>query len=93
MPVFVVITTDVAVGCPFGGEEHGGRVLIYNGQQGVAVQGLMLSQELRAARSRAGSLSGYGFTLRGGQDLDSNQYPGKYAKHISRSLCGVQCSV
>lgn len=91
--MFVVITADVAVGCPFGGEERGGRVLIYNGHQDVAAQGLMLSQELRAARSRAGGLSGYGFTLRGGQDLDNNQYPGKYAKHISRSLCGSQCSV
>lgn len=76
----------MAVGCPFGGEEHGGRVLIYNGHQDVAAQGLMLSQELRAARSRAGALSGYGFTLRGGHDLDKNQYPGKYAKHISQAV-------
>lgn len=91
--VSVVITADVAIGCPFGGEERGGRVLIYNGHHDVAAQGLMLSQELRAARSRAGGLSGYGFTLRGGQDLDNNLYPGKYAKHISRSLCFPQCSV
>lgn len=83
----VVIPTDVAVGCPFGGEEHEGRVLIYNGHQDVAAKGLMLSQELRAARSSAGGLSGYGFTLGGGQDLDNNHYPGKYVKHIS--LCVV----
>uniref|UniRef100_A0A3Q4AHF5 Uncharacterized protein n=1 Tax=Mola mola TaxID=94237 RepID=A0A3Q4AHF5_MOLML len=66
---------DVAVGCPFGGEERGGRVLIFNGNRDVATQGLILSQELKAAWTPSGSLSGYGFTLRGGQDLDNNQYP------------------
>lgn len=66
---------DVAVGCPFGGEERGGRVLIFNGNRDVSTQGLTLSQELRAAGTPSGSLPGYGFTLRGGQDLDNNQYP------------------
>ncbi|XP_076009857.1 integrin alpha-8 [Genypterus blacodes] len=66
---------DVAVGCPFGGEERGGRVLIYNGNRDVTTQGLTLSQELRAAWSPRSSVPGYGFTLRGGQDLDNNQYP------------------
>uniref|UniRef100_A0A3B4XZ78 Integrin subunit alpha 8 n=1 Tax=Seriola lalandi dorsalis TaxID=1841481 RepID=A0A3B4XZ78_SERLL len=69
---------DVAVGCPFGGEERGGRVLIFNGNRDVSTQGLMLSQELRAARSPGGGLPGFGFTVRGGQDMDNNQYPGKY---------------
>uniref|UniRef100_A0A672Y6A8 Uncharacterized protein n=1 Tax=Sphaeramia orbicularis TaxID=375764 RepID=A0A672Y6A8_9TELE len=66
---------DVAVGCPFGGEDRGGRVLIFNGNKDVATQGLTMSQELKAARTPSGSLAGYGFTLRGGQDLDNNQYP------------------
>ncbi|XP_010796153.1 integrin alpha-8 [Notothenia coriiceps] len=70
---------DVAVGCPFGGEDRGGRVLIFNGNRDVVTQGLTLSQELKAAGTPSGSLPGYGFTLRGGQDLDSNQYPGKYS--------------
>uniref|UniRef100_A0A668A9T5 Integrin subunit alpha 8 n=1 Tax=Myripristis murdjan TaxID=586833 RepID=A0A668A9T5_9TELE len=70
---------DVAVGCPFGGEERGGRVLIYNGNRDVTTRGLMLSQELRAAWTPSGSLPGYGFTLRGGRDLDKNQYPGKFS--------------
>uniref|UniRef100_A0A8C4EN12 Integrin, alpha 8 n=1 Tax=Dicentrarchus labrax TaxID=13489 RepID=A0A8C4EN12_DICLA len=70
---------DVAVGCPFGGEDRGGRVLIFNGNRDVSTQSLTLSQELRAARTPSGSLPGYGFTLRGGQDLDNNQYPGKYS--------------
>ncbi|XP_061572724.1 integrin alpha-8 isoform X2 [Cololabis saira] len=66
---------DVAVGCPFGGEDHGGRVLIFNGNRDAATQGLTLSQELRAASTPSGTLPGYGFTLRGEQDLDNNQYP------------------
>ncbi|XP_040923620.1 integrin alpha-8 [Betta splendens] len=66
---------DVAVGCPFGGEERGGRVLIFNGNRDVSARGLTLSQELRAARTPGAGLPGYGFTVRGGQDLDNNQYP------------------
>uniref|UniRef100_A0A8C2ZKZ8 Integrin subunit alpha 8 n=1 Tax=Cyclopterus lumpus TaxID=8103 RepID=A0A8C2ZKZ8_CYCLU len=77
---------DVAVGCPFGGEERGGRVLIFNGNQAVATQGLTLSQELRAAGTPSSSLPGYGFTLRGGQDLDNNQYPGKYSHSTDQSF-------
>uniref|UniRef100_A0A8C7XLN5 Integrin, alpha 8 n=1 Tax=Oryzias sinensis TaxID=183150 RepID=A0A8C7XLN5_9TELE len=66
---------DVAVGCPFGGQDSGGRVLIFNGNKDILAQGLTLSQELKAARTSSGSLPGFGFTLRGGQDLDNNQYP------------------
>ncbi|KAM9309121.1 LOW QUALITY PROTEIN: integrin alpha-8 [Pholidichthys leucotaenia] len=66
---------DVAVGCPFGGENSRGRVLIFNGNRDVDTQGLTLSQELRAARMSSNSLPGFGFTLRGGQDVDNNQYP------------------
>uniref|UniRef100_A0A3P9M956 Integrin subunit alpha 8 n=1 Tax=Oryzias latipes TaxID=8090 RepID=A0A3P9M956_ORYLA len=66
---------DVAVGCPFGGHDSGGRVLIFNGNKDILAQGLTLSQELKAARTSSGSLPGFGFTLRGGQDLDNNQYP------------------
>lgn len=71
--------TDVAVGCPFGGEERGGRVLIFNGNRDVSIQGLTLSQELKASWSLSDILPGFGFTLRGGQDLDNNQYPGKHS--------------
>uniref|UniRef100_A0A669E7L8 Integrin, alpha 8 n=1 Tax=Oreochromis niloticus TaxID=8128 RepID=A0A669E7L8_ORENI len=65
---------DVAVGCPFGGEERGGRVLIFNGNKDISTQGMTLSQELRAAHAPSDSLPGFGFTLRGGQDVDNNQY-------------------
>lgn len=71
--------SDVAVGCPFGGEDRGGRVLIFNGNKDIYTQGMTLSQELRAAHAPSDSLPGFGFTLRGGQDVDNNQYPGKYS--------------
>ncbi|XP_049903567.1 integrin alpha-8 [Epinephelus moara] len=93
---------DVAVGCPFGGEERGGRVLIFNGNRDVSTQGLMLSQELKAAGTPSGSLPGYGFTLRGGQDLDNNQYPdlivgafgaGEVSVYRSRAVVSVEAAM
>ncbi|XP_041797478.1 integrin alpha-8 isoform X1 [Chelmon rostratus] len=93
---------DVAVGCPFGGEERGGRVLIFNGNRDVSTQGLLLSQELRAAWTPRGSLPGYGFTLRGGQDLDNNQYPdlivgafgsGEVSVYRSRAVVSVEAEM
>lgn len=67
---------DVAVGCPFGGEDRSGLVLIYNGQRDLTARGLTLSQELYGAWASSSGLSGYGFTLRGDRDLDNNHYPG-----------------
>ncbi|XP_045901950.1 integrin alpha-8 [Micropterus dolomieu] len=93
---------DVAVGCPFGGEERGGRVLIFNGNRDASTQGLTLSQELRAARTPSDSLLGYGFTLRGGQDLDNNQYPdlivgafgaGEVTVYRSRAVVSVEAAM
>ncbi|XP_033983246.1 integrin alpha-8 [Trematomus bernacchii] len=93
---------DVAVGCPFGGEDRGGRVLIFNGNRDVVTQGLTLSQELKAAGTPSGSLPGYGFTLRGGQDLDNNQYPdlivgafgaGEVSVYRSRAVVSVEAEM
>ncbi|XP_054477173.1 integrin alpha-8 [Anoplopoma fimbria] len=93
---------DVAVGCPFGGEDRGGRVLIFNGNRDVTTQGLTLSQELRAAGTPSGSLPGFGFTLRGGQDLDNNQYPdlivgafgaGEVSLYRSRAVVSVEAAM
>ncbi|KAM6968243.1 integrin alpha-8 [Aplochiton taeniatus] len=66
---------DVAVGCPFGGEDRGGRVHVFNGRRDAATRGLTPSQELRGAWASSSGLPGFGFTLRGDQDLDNNQYP------------------
>ncbi|XP_023700313.1 integrin alpha-8 [Paramormyrops kingsleyae] len=64
---------DVAVGAPFAGEDHTGRVFIYNGQS----SGLKLkpSQMLEGSWASTSTPAGFGFTLRGGSDLDRNDYP------------------
>ncbi|XP_014851494.1 PREDICTED: integrin alpha-8 [Poecilia mexicana] len=93
---------DVAVGCPFGGEDRGGRVLIFNGNRDASTRGLTLSQELRASRTPGGGLPGYGFTLRGGQDLDGNEYPdlivgafgaGEVSVYRSRAVVSVEATM
>ncbi|KAM6995717.1 integrin alpha-8 [Tautogolabrus adspersus] len=93
---------DVAVGCPFGGEGRGGRVLIFNGNRDISIRGLTLSQELRAAGVPGDGLSGFGFTLRGSQDLDNNQYPdlivgafgaGEVSVYRSRAVVSVEASM
>ncbi|XP_020504152.1 integrin alpha-8 [Labrus bergylta] len=93
---------DVAVGCPFGGEGRGGRVLIFNGNRDVSIRGLTLSQELRAAGVPGDGLPGFGFTLRGGQDLDNNQYPdlivgafgaSEVSVYRSRAVVSVEASL
>uniref|UniRef100_A0A8C4R5X4 Integrin, alpha 8 n=1 Tax=Eptatretus burgeri TaxID=7764 RepID=A0A8C4R5X4_EPTBU len=63
---------DVAVGMPFGGQNHEGVVLVYNGQS----DGLKPkpSQTLNAHPSLAAT-SGFGFSLRGSTDIDANGYP------------------
>uniref|UniRef100_A0A087XCN8 Integrin subunit alpha 8 n=1 Tax=Poecilia formosa TaxID=48698 RepID=A0A087XCN8_POEFO len=94
--------SDVAVGCPFGGEDRGGRVLIFNGNRDASARGLTLSQELRASRTPGGGLPGYGFTLRGGQDLDGNEYPdlivgafgaGEVSVYRSRAVVSVEATM
>ncbi|XP_055511685.1 integrin alpha-8 isoform X1 [Leucoraja erinacea] len=64
---------DIAIGTPFGGEDRRGKVLIYNGQStglnskpSQVLEGLWTSQSMP---------SGFGFTLRGGSDIDNNEYP------------------
>ncbi|XP_032410543.1 integrin alpha-8 [Xiphophorus hellerii] len=93
---------DVAVGCPFGGEDRGGRVLIFNGNRDVSTRGLTLSQELQATRTPSSNLPGYGFTLRGGQDLDGNEYPdlivgafgaGEVSVYRSRAVVSVEATM
>lgn len=73
---------DIAIGTPFGGEDRRGKVLIYNGQStglnskpSQVLEGLWTSQSMP---------SGFGFTLRGGSDIDNNEYPGK--NHIFQIL-------
>lgn len=62
--------TDVAVGAPGSGE--GGQVFIYMGQS----NGLN-PQYVQVIKSPFQSLApAFGFSIRGGTDIDNNGYPG-----------------
>uniref|UniRef100_A0A8C9ZTP3 Integrin subunit alpha 5 n=1 Tax=Sander lucioperca TaxID=283035 RepID=A0A8C9ZTP3_SANLU len=64
---------DMAIGCPYGGDEQRGLVLIYNGHAG----GLMdtPSQTLTGQWASSSFPASFGFALRGNKDLDQNGYP------------------
>ncbi|XP_037347075.2 integrin alpha-5-like [Pungitius pungitius] len=64
---------DVAIGCPYGGDQQDGLVLIYNGHTG----GLMdtPTQTLVGQWASSSFPASFGFALRGDRDLDQNGYP------------------
>lgn len=64
---------DVAVGCPYGGEDQQGLVFIYNGHD----EGLedTPTQTLSGQWASSSFPSGFGFSLRSNRDLDQNGYP------------------
>ncbi|XP_022601124.1 integrin alpha-5-like isoform X1 [Seriola dumerili] len=64
---------DMAIGCPYGGEDQQGLVLIYNGHAG----GLMdtPTQTLSGQWASSSFPASFGFALRGNRDLDQNGYP------------------
>uniref|UniRef100_H3C718 Integrin, alpha 5 (fibronectin receptor, alpha polypeptide) n=1 Tax=Tetraodon nigroviridis TaxID=99883 RepID=H3C718_TETNG len=64
---------DVAVSCPFGGEEQQGLVYIYNGRpEGLSEKP---SQVIRGQWAAGSIPASFGFALRGAKDLDMNGYP------------------
>lgn len=64
---------DIAVGCPFGGEDQQGQVFIYNG----FAEGLedTPSQTLSGQWASRAFPAGFGFALRSNKDVDQNGYP------------------
>uniref|UniRef100_A0A8C7VYN2 Integrin, alpha 5 (fibronectin receptor, alpha polypeptide) n=1 Tax=Oncorhynchus mykiss TaxID=8022 RepID=A0A8C7VYN2_ONCMY len=64
---------DVAISCPFGGDDQQGLVLIYNGFVG----GLRdTPSQVIAGQWASGTVpASFGFALRGAKDLDMNGYP------------------
>lgn len=66
---------DLAIGCPFGGEDVQGLVFIYNGQS----TGLREAPSQVLAGQWAASMhhAGFGFAIQGNKDLDENGYPGE----------------
>ncbi|MEQ2178466.1 hypothetical protein GOODEAATRI_014272 [Goodea atripinnis] len=64
---------DVAISCPFGGDDRQGLVYIYNGY----FEGLREKpSQVIVGQWAAGAFpASFGFALRGAQDLDMNGYP------------------
>uniref|UniRef100_A0A3Q3JSG5 Uncharacterized protein n=1 Tax=Monopterus albus TaxID=43700 RepID=A0A3Q3JSG5_MONAL len=64
---------DVAISCPFGGEDRRGQVYIYNGYS----EGLREKpSQVITGQWAAGVIpASFGFALRGAKDLDMNGYP------------------
>ncbi|XP_068172455.1 integrin alpha-5-like [Antennarius striatus] len=64
---------DVAIGCPYGGDDQAGLVFIHNGHAG----GLMdtPTQILSGQWASSSYPPSFGFAMRGNKDLDRNGYP------------------
>lgn len=64
----------MAIGCPYGGDDQQGLVLIYNGHaEGLVDQPTQTLSGQWASNSFPAT---FGFALRGDRDLDQNGYPG-----------------
>ncbi|GIY23455.1 integrin alpha-PS2 [Caerostris darwini] len=64
---------DIAVGCPYGGEDGRGVVFIFHGgSSGIATKPsqVIFSSDIYPSAA----VSTFGFSLAGGMDLDNNQY-------------------
>ncbi|XP_071350483.1 integrin alpha-5-like isoform X2 [Trachinotus anak] len=64
---------DMAVSCPYGGEDQQGLVLIYNGHAGGLLD--TPTQTLSGQWASSSFPASFGFALRGNRDLDQNGYP------------------
>ncbi|XP_075997303.1 integrin alpha-5-like [Genypterus blacodes] len=64
---------DLAVGCPYGGDDQQGLVLIYNGHAGGLKE--TPTQTLSGQWASSSFPASFGFALRGNRDLDQNGYP------------------
>lgn len=71
----------MAVGAPWAGDGGRGQVFVYRG--GSA--GLVATPS-QVIDSPSGGRTAFGFTLRGGADVDGNGYPGERRLHLARSL-------
>lgn len=68
------LSPDVAIGCPYGGDDQQGLVLIYNGRPGGLLD--TPTQTLSGQWAFSSFPANFGFALRGNTDLDHNGYPG-----------------
>uniref|UniRef100_A0A669EE15 Integrin subunit alpha 5 n=1 Tax=Oreochromis niloticus TaxID=8128 RepID=A0A669EE15_ORENI len=64
---------DMAIGCPYGGDDQQGSVFIYNGHVGGLKD--TPTQTLSGQWAFSSFPASFGFTVRGNKDLDQNGYP------------------
>ncbi len=79
-PLFYnILLTDVAISCPFGGENKQGLVLIYNGHAGGLREKPLsgIAGQWASSATPSALPASFGYALRGGKDQDNNGYPGK----------------
>lgn len=68
-----LLSADVAIGAPWSGEGGRGQVFIYMGNS----NGLSATPSQVIDSPLSSSRTAFGFTLRGGADVDGNGYPGR----------------
>lgn len=83
--VLLLLVLDMAVGCPYGGEDQQGLVFIYNGHAGGLNHAA--SQTLSGQWAVSAFPSGFGFAMRGDKDLDQNGYPGTGENIFPPDMC------
>uniref|UniRef100_A0A3P8U0R4 Integrin subunit alpha 5 n=1 Tax=Amphiprion percula TaxID=161767 RepID=A0A3P8U0R4_AMPPE len=64
---------DMAIGCPYGGDDQQGLIFIYNGHAGGLKD--TPTQTLSGQWASSSFPASFGFALRGDRDLDQNGYP------------------
>lgn len=78
------LQSDMAIGCPYGGDDQQGLVLIYNGHAGGLKD--TPTQTLAGQWASSSFPASFGFALRGNRDLDQNGYPGTAGNCVSPDL-------
>lgn len=77
-----LLSLDLAIGAPYGGDEGKGVVYIYVGSmEGIITD---VSQVLQG-KDISYQLSTFGFSISGGHDLDKNGYPGTFVTENTTS--------
>lgn len=69
---------DIAISSPFGGKDEQGVVSIYNGYaKGLRDKPSQVISGQWSSAAPPALPSGFGFSMKGGKDLDQNGYPGE----------------
>lgn len=76
LPPCSLLSTDIAIAAPYGGEDKKGLVYIFNGRStGLNSVPSQILQGQWAAQSMPPS---FGYSMKGATDVDRNGYPGTF---------------